>query len=104
MFKKIRLINFRGFIEPRKFFNNEKFPDYGINHVKLFPLFVSGGEDIDLVFFRKTNITLHLLILNSRFCRTTAHCRELLENHLEVLTKDIAIGDTCRQVANYGLP
>ena len=29
-FKNTRLINFHGFIDQRKFYNNEKFPDYGI--------------------------------------------------------------------------
>ena len=30
MLKIFRVINFRGFHYPRKFFNNETFPDYGI--------------------------------------------------------------------------
>ena len=29
-FENICLINFHGFIDPRKFFNNEKYPDYGM--------------------------------------------------------------------------
>ena len=28
-FKNIHFINFHGFIDPQKFFNNEKFPNYG---------------------------------------------------------------------------
>ena len=30
MFKNFRVKNFRGYDCPRKFFNNEIFPDYGI--------------------------------------------------------------------------
>ena len=34
MFKNFRVKNFRGYDCPRKFFNNEIFPDYGTyNHV-----------------------------------------------------------------------